>query len=527
MVPKSTETMKYLSYIFLFLAYFPTSDAQDLPPFADIHSHVCLKPFHSQSQKDYDNWDKVVHDCDGENMANWIVKGSKGVPAYSQANLEANALGNVRVVGWSMTPLELQYSDIRILNEKKKGHETMACVTGIHYSDYHFHRKGDIYYFPIILDNIDFVTYGQFKERAINGENWTYEIVKEKADLDRIPNERNKLAVVLNIEGGNILGRSLIHEDVSDEPEYHELVLKNLMKLKGAIPLEDYQDGKLSYPIFSLGINHFFYNGLGGQANPFKPLQNFVFRGGKGNDDPISPLGKKVIRKMIDDNEGRVIIPDVKHMSVASRNWYYQLLKDEKKKGNAIPVMFSHAAIAGMSEQDSRFLKKDKPKKYKHLIYNNWTINLSDEDIRMVHETNGLVGLILDRYRLIGGVVGRQIEETEDYSDERKMIYLKSIALNLLYIVEQAGNREGWNRICIGSDFDGAINSFEMYDTAEKMPLLYQDLKAFFENPPEDIFGKYTKEDIEKLMHGYSATEIVDKVFSSNAIDFYKTWWPE
>lgn len=516
---------RYTSLVF-FLSLFLNGFSQDIP-FADIHSHVCLKAFHSRSQVNYDNWDKIEHNCSGEHMANWIVKGSKGVPPYSQANLEANALGNVRVVGWSMTPLELQYNDIRILNEKKKGHETMACVTGIEYEDYQFHRKGDVYYFPIFLNNLEFVKYGQFKPREVNGEKWSYEIVKNRRDLDRLTADKNKIAVVLNVEGGNNLGRSLIYDDVSNEEEYHKLVLNNLKRLKGSLPLYDYQEEKLEYPIFSLGINHFFYNGLGGQANPFKPLQNFVFRGGKANDESISPLGKKVIQSMIDSGDGRMIIPDVKHMSLKSRQWYYQLLKSEQAKGNRIPVMFSHAAIAGMSENDPKFLQKDKPKKYKDIIYNNWTINLSDEDIKMVHETNGLIGLILDRFRLIGGTVAEQIKNTEDFSEERKQIYLKSLALNILHIVKLAGNKEGWNHVCIGSDFDGAINSFEMYDTAEKMPLLYKDLEAFFENPPEDIFGVFPKQEVKELMYGYSAKEIMDKLFSSNAIGFYWEWLPE
>lgn len=500
--------------------------AQNIP-FADIHSHVCLKAFHSRHTCDYDNWDKIKHDCSGGNMANWIVKGTKGVPQYSQANLEANAKGNVRVVGWSMTPLELQYNNIRILKEKKKGHETMACVTGIKYGDYHFHKKGDVDYFPIILENIEFVKYGQFKTRKINGKDWSYEIVKNKKHLEELIQAENKVAVVLNIEGGNILGRSLIHDDVSEEKEYHELVLNNLRRLKGSLPLYDYKNEMMEYPILSLGINHFFYNGLGGQANPFKPLQHFVFRAGKGNNEPISPLGKKVIQLMISEKEGRRIVPDVKHMSLQSRQWYYELVNQEKEKGSIIPVMFSHAAVAGMSEKNPHYLKKDKPKKYKKIIYNNWTINLSDEDIKMVHETNGIIGLILDRFRLVGGVVEQQILASTDFSEERKELYLKSIALNILYIVKLADDKKGWNHVCIGSDFDGAINSFEMYDTAEKMPLLKKDLEAFFANPPTDIFGAFSKKEIKELMHGYSAEEIMNKLFSSNAIEFYLNHLPE
>ena len=84
--------MKKYAFLASFLCLFSNAFSQDIP-FADIHSHVCLKAFHSRSQTDYDNWDKIEHDCSGEHKANWIVKASKGVPTYSQANLEANVFG--------------------------------------------------------------------------------------------------------------------------------------------------------------------------------------------------------------------------------------------------------------------------------------------------------------------------------------------------------------------------------------------------------------------------------------------------
>ncbi|MGB1217822.1 MAG: membrane dipeptidase, partial [Saprospiraceae bacterium] len=298
--------MKSIIPLFFLLLFITNSIAQNSPN-ADIHSHVCLKAFHSRHSLDYDNWDKVEHQCDGENVAGWMTGKSQGVPRYSQANLEANALGNVRVLGWSITPLEKQYDNVRILNKKKKGIETMSCIAGITYQDFHFYNKGDVDYFPILLENIEFVKYGQFKTRKINGVDWSYELIKSKKHLEEIINSENKIAGILNIEGANILGRSLIFDDMSKTPEYETMVLDNLLRLKGAKPLYDFKEEVLEYPIFSMGINHFFYNGLGGQANPFKPIQNFVFKGGKATGDPITPLGKKVIQSMIDNTNGRII----------------------------------------------------------------------------------------------------------------------------------------------------------------------------------------------------------------------------
>ncbi len=145
----------------------------------------------------------------------------------------------------------------------------------------------------------------------------------------------------------------------------------------------------------------------------------------------------------------------------------------------------------------------------------------------MVSKTKGLIGLILDRFRICGGIVAEQIKNTEDFSEERKQLYLKSIALNFLYIVKTIGNKSAWNYISIGSDFDGMINSFEFYDTTEKMPELAKDLEYFFNHLPDDIFGYFSKKEMEELMYGYSAKEIIEKIFSKNAIQFYLNHFPE
>ncbi len=345
-------------------------------PFADIHAHVCLKPFHSRYTVNYNLWEKIEHNCQSENKAEWMIKGSTDVPKYSQSNLAACAKGNVKVIGLSMTPLEVQFSNIRILNEGKNGAGTLACMVGISLNDLDFLDKGDEYYFPIIRENIEFIKYGEKKPYTIDGKEYSYEIIKNKNQLQSIIDQENKLAIVLNIEGGHVLGRSLIKKDISKKEFYHKIVLDNVKRLKGSLPLYHWKDEYLEYPIFSLGINHFFYNGLGGQPSPFTPIQKFIFKAKKGIDAPISPLGKKVVQLMVNKNEGRRIIPDVKHMSVKSRLWYFDFLERKMIEGDTIPVLFSHAAVAGLSIEDPLFLKKDVPDKYKNSIFNHWMINL-------------------------------------------------------------------------------------------------------------------------------------------------------
>ncbi len=494
--------------------------------YADIHAHICLKPFHSRFVHQYDLWEKIEHECPEKTSAKWMVNRSDGVPKYSQINLEAAAKGNVKVLGLSLVPVEAPMFKLRLLNEQKRGEGTISCISGVSVTSLDFLNKHDIYYFPLLQRNIEFVEYGQGRPQMIDGKTYSYELVRSREHFQELLKDDSKLALVMNIEGGHVLGRSLSKKDISKRKDYQEIVIKNVLRLKGALPLYNWKDEYLPYPIFSLTLNHFYYNGLGGHANPFSPSQRWVFNAGKGVDEPISELGKDVVRTMVDKERGRRIIPDVKHMSWKSRNWYYDYLEMLREQKDTVPVIFSHAAVAGMSETHPKYLKKDMPDKYKQSLFNNWTINLSDEDIMEVHKSNGMIGVMLDRYRLCGGIPAKDFEQYESYSLDRKKVYIKIVAMNMLYIVKTIGDKSAWERMCIGSDFDGMINAFEHYDTAEKFPDLARDLESFFDNP-DDIYNLFTKEDIKALMFGYSAKEITNKMMSSNAIEFYIRHFPE
>ncbi len=110
-------------------------------------------------------------------------------------------------------------------------------------------------------------------------------------------------------------------------------------------------------------------------------MQTFVFGAGKGVDAGMTALGEKVVKKLLDKNKGRRVLLDIKHMSLASRVWYYDYLKELREKGDTVAVFSSHSTVAGLSMQSKEFLDKDNKGKNKNSYLNRWTISLSDEDI--------------------------------------------------------------------------------------------------------------------------------------------------
>ncbi len=495
-------------------------------PLVDIHVHPDIKAFNSRDHVHYNLWEKIDHECGADKMAMWMINGSSEVPKYSQSNYASLMQGGFGIICHSMTPMEKGFYKPRFLNIKKKGPTTVACMSGMHMTTYLMRSKEDIDYFPILKENIDFIKEGEKKSVDLEGRSVSYEIVKNKQHFLRLAKDPDKLGIVLCIEGGHVLGRSLQKDDDSEKDDFRETVMDNVWKLKGVKPLTNWKQDYLEHPIFFIGINHFFWNGLGGHARAFSGAQSIVFGGTRGVDEPISPLGKEVVKTLLSKEKGRRILLDAKHMSIDSRTWYYSYLDSLKQTGETIPLIYSHAGVAGLSMQDKEFIKKDKKGKNKDSYFNRWSVNLADEEIKRIHDSNGILGIMLDKYRLCGEKVAQMINSAEPGSQELKEIYIKVLAMNILHAVKATGQKSGWNILSLGSDYDGMVQPFEFYDTAATLPNMALDLQNFLEQPT-DIFEVFTAAEVKELMYDYTAAEITEKVFSSNALEFIAQHFPE
>lgn len=508
-----------------FLAYAQPSSPPPAPlpfnarsfPYVDVHIHPSVKPFNSRYIRPYTMWEIIDHDCDGK-MSNLFINGSKDVPKTTQCNLERLAKGNVKFGYLSLIPLEKESLEAAFFNEKKKGVATMSCVAGVDLSKLPKRKEGMDYY-KDLADNILYVKEGQSKPHYIDGQAHTYQIIQTAEQLEKVTQTPNTIGLVLNIEGGHAIGHSIVREDISKSISYEKYCLANVDRLKGSKPLEDGKKDLLEFPILSLGLTHFFWNGLCGHARNFMGAQKIVFGQQKGLNEGITPLGEKVIKRLLDKSHGRRIFLDIKHMSVASRKWYYQHLESLRQKGDTVPVFSSHSAMTGWSFEDKEFQRPDNNGKLKDAYLFNWTIGLSSEDIREAHLTKGLLGLIFDKNRLMGGKAEKLVEETVVGSNQRRRIYQQVIWANFFTAVKTINDKSGWDILAVGSDYDGMITPFEFYPTSKEMPYLVKDMHDFL-SAPTDIFTLFSKEEVERLMFGYTPEQILEKIFYSNAYEF-------
>jgi microsomal dipeptidase-like Zn-dependent dipeptidase len=486
-------------------------------PYVDVHLHSALKPFNSRHVNDYNIWEQIDHNCKGK-MANLFVNGSKEVPRTSQCHFEGLLEGNVKLGYLSLTPLEKGMMDARLLNEKKKGIATMSCVSGVE-NDSITEKEQVLNYYEDLVQNIEFVQEGENVPYYKGGKAYTYEVARDGQHLRELMADPSKIAVVINIEGGHSLGHSLENEDVSHTLSYEQFYMANLDRIKGIKPLRDCAPDMMEYPVLSMNLNHFFWNGLSGHARTFSGLQTFVFGGTKGVGEPLTPLGEKVIKRMLDRSEGRRILVDVKHMSLEARKWYYNYLEELRAEGDTVGIISSHSTVAGISMHDEAYQAKDKKGKNKNSYLNLWNISLCDEDVRQIHLSKGIVGIMLDKYRLVGEEGKKLLKDAIPGSAQSRKLYAKILWANIFECIEAINDKSAWDIIAIGSDFDGMIVPFESYPRSNEMPELAQDLFEFLENP-DDIFDLFTKEEVEKLMFGYSPEEILKKVMYENGYEF-------
>jgi microsomal dipeptidase-like Zn-dependent dipeptidase len=484
---------------------------------SDFHIHSSLKSFNSETIES--PWVKMENDCMGH-LVRWMVKVTKEMPKYSQANFEALVKANVRLACVSIVPIEKKMIMPSLVKDKKS-HDTTACITGISKKyDYEQLKTEEINYFDDLVSHIEYLLSYKDKSHNVDGKSFMCKFPTSGVQLANLLQETDALAVVLTIEGGHSLTHSIENKDVSNSIEFKTLALNNVKRLKGILPLRDSDASKtLDIPIFSLGLNHFFWNGLSGQARTLSKAQNLLMSQKSHIDEGVTPLGVAVVELLLDNTEGRRILVDIKHMSLATRKWYYGFVKEKRKKEDNIPIICTHTGIAGLSWNDEKYTHKDRKNKLNTSFLNNWTINLSNEDILEIYQFKGMIGLQLDKKKLCGSEALKLISSTFVGSKQRKEAYIKIIAANVLTIIKAVNHKKGWDIICIGSDYDGLVTPFEIYPTSAEFGLLATDLVSFFSNPVV-ISTLFSVEDIKRLMFGFTAMEVVEKIMSSNLREF-------
>ncbi|KXK43151.1 MAG: membrane dipeptidase [Bacteroidetes bacterium OLB11] len=273
-------------------------------------------------------------------------------------------------------------------------------------------------------------------------------------------------------------------------------------------------------------------------------------------------------------NNKRTLI-DIKHMGLSSRIQFYKY-RSEKGYTN-IPLVASHIAVTGLSFNNIYISGASKSKDYKDTIevhhrplnsvfsysrdgapkvdlsFNQWSLNLYDEEIIYIINSEGIMGLIMDS-RVLGNSVdvnNKVIAEGVEYFSKESFNYLlnnnhfnkkapknydKEIELefkgipydglihlfaNMMHIVmvyyKKYSNTEdklkAWDHICIGSDFDGLISTIGGADDAS----YFNNLRKEFSKMISTI-RKNSK--MSQYFGALDSDVLVNKIFYSNGIRF-------
>ncbi len=306
-----------------------------------------------------------------------------------------------------------------------------------------------------------------------------------------------------------------------------ELVLQlllNIKQIKGWGP-----DGKFA-PFF-LTFSHHFWNQLCGHAIslPYKFGIPF-FNQQLGVEKELTEVGKVVLSALLSKNNGRRVLIDTKHMSLKGKRWYYDSIKNLK-----IPIISSHAAPSGVADMPTEPTTTDcgvADSNYRHTgEFNSWDINLSDEEIQTIHQSDGLIGLNFDERILTGHERNAELHQSAPAGGGRDtVVWAELIADRICRFAKAASegecatNKEDWWRhLAIGSDFDGAINPVDAYcwagDLTDLRTPLLAKLKGMWDTglgPSDDAVEQ--DDYIENIVDGF---------LHQNALDFLAKYFTD
>lgn len=306
-----------------------------------------------------------------------------------------------------------------------------------------------------------------------------YHIARDLDHLTSILDDHDpsQAALVLSIEGAHTFSIGPDQKRVD-----HDLIMQRIDRLKSQ-----------THPVVLLTLAHHFDNGLCGHAHSIPDAAKLVMdqtprmhQGFERHED----IGLSVVRRLLsldarlhDTGHARIHI-DCKHMSPLTRREYYDsivypvLKRAQAGHNRPVPVVFSHAAYSGVATLDSMIAHaSSETDTWRIGAFNGWGINLADEDIRAVHATDGLIGLVFEQ-RILGL---RRADKLPHQLLSRVVLRHILAIVDVIMLddrIPDADKTRVWSSICLGTDFDGLIDPLAPYPTALSLDHFAQDLRA-------------------------------------------------
>ncbi len=469
--------------------------------FVDIHAHATLRAYNTIVTEGQRNiWEKTHNPTFDTALSRWARLKSREIAKSSQANLYNYAEGNVRIVFDSLYPFEKGFLNLRKLPTAMLGRngadQLLQTITGFDPHQISALRKNRNY-FQELLGQYAFLAKGQ--GLSPDGR-YSYQLAGNYAEAKAITDsDPNKIAVVVTIEGAHSLNcglPSLNGKTGSSELE----IMQNIGTIKAwkAAP-------------FFINLAHHFYNELCGHTRSMKQGMYQTVNQKKGIGAGITPLGWKVLHELLANDNGRRVLIDTKHMSLKARKEYYKMLESYNRlaTGDRVPIICSHTGFSAHDTMKASGKKRDKKRKSLKSDFHNWSINLSDEEIKIIADSGGMIGLMVDKGLLGSHHKVQQIKEIQEKEGQKDAL-LELIAQNIFQAINAVGTRAGWDLLALGTDYDGMITHVDMYPEASSLPNLKADLVDFLKRKR---YG-------EALWFGYEPEQMVQKVMQTNALAF-------
>jgi microsomal dipeptidase-like Zn-dependent dipeptidase len=475
-------------------------------PFADIHQHSSLKAFYSGYPNPTRNiWDYMEHNLHHKgSTAKFSLKNSDEVAKYSQTNFYDLIKGNVRVPTVSLYPMETGFLDFRNVAEfvtSKQGRDIMAEIITGYGTDAIKHLRTNDDYYSLLYKEYRYVYDNQGKSPCGNFE---YSLATDYKHLRGILNKgANTIAVVLSVEGAHVFFDKEMLGGKLSKAEMRTKLIHNIAEVK-----------QWEVPPFSINLCHHFYNGLCGHSRSFSGLLSLgLLNQNRGMDLGFTGMGIIAARELVSRQNGKRIVIDTKHMSLKGRQHYYNWIRSYNRisSSDKIPIICSHTGVNGYKTMSASIQKKDNHKKMTKHHFNRWSINISDEEIKIIHETGGLIGIMMDKYKMAGNGFFEHLKTLKD-RQQIKDAYAEAFMDNVIQMVQSVGKPSAWDMISLGTDYDGAIPHVDCYDKTSKLPEFYDQLVNYLDKT------KHGKE----FWYGLKPQQIANKIFGENALGFYE-----
>ncbi len=361
-----------------------------------------------------------------------------------------------------------------------------------------------------------------------------YTLASSGSEIEINPNG-NEIFIVPTLGGIHSLGVGN-PEDIDPRPGHQpvdidlETLKSRIRQIKGEEALENGPVSRWQHRPFYISFSQHFFNTFSGHSKSFTFPSSLLFDQRKGLDTGVFPGCLEVwcellgLTKTLEPTGSARILIDVHHMSAAARLSYYKnIIEPHNKlnKENPIPVIASHTGYAGTDflqnqiDNSKNGLEADL---YYKMGFLNWSINLCDEDLLQIFNSEGMLGLTLD-YHQLGGVTNawHRALPIAPLARKRALTLIKRTLQQFVRIPFDYHLSEPhriWHRIALGSGFDGFMQPVERYSSVLQFSTFEQDLvKILYEMKREDglWFGGYRPEDLARMICFNNAYEFVKK----------------